>query len=53
MIGNYSLTNAVTRSLEKGIKQIIEHEIPCYIEDSKTEVDLHLSKPLTYFTDPL
>ena len=53
MCGNYSPTNAVTRSLGKGIKQKIEHGIPCYIADSKKEVDLHLSKPLTYFTDPL
>ena len=47
MFGNYSLTNAVTRSLGKGINQKIEHEIPCYIENSKKEVDLHRSKPLT------
>ena len=30
----------------------IEHGMPCYIEDSKKAVDLHRSKPLTYFTDP-
>ena len=37
---------------EKKVKQKIEHGIPCYIEDSKKAVDLHRSKPLTYFTDP-
>ena len=52
MCGNYSSTNAVTQSPRKGIKQKIEHGIPCYIEDSKKAVDLHRSKPLTYFTDP-
>ena len=46
MRGNYSPTNAVTRSLGKKIKQKIEHGIPCYIEDSKKAVDLHRSKPL-------
>ena len=46
MCGNYSPTNAVTRSLKKKIKQKIEHGIPCYIEDSKKEADLHRSKPL-------
>ena len=46
MCGNYSPGNAVTRTLRKGIKQIIEHEIPCYIEDSKKAVDLHRSKSL-------
>ena len=47
MCGNYSPMNAVTRSLRKGIKQKIEHGIPCYIENSKKAVDLHRSKPLT------
>ena len=46
MCGNYSPTNAVTRSLRKKIKQKIEHGIPCYIEDAKKAVDLHRSKPL-------
>ena len=46
MCGNYSPGNAVTRSLGKGIKQKIEHEIPCYIENSIKAVDLHRSKPL-------
>ena len=46
MCGNYSPTNAVTRSLRTKIKKKIEHGIPCYIEDSKKEVDLHRSKPL-------
>ena len=46
MCGNYSPRNAVTRSLGKEIKQKIEHEIPCYIENSKKAVDLHRSKPL-------
>ena len=46
MCGNYSPTNAVTRSLRKKIKQKIEHGIPCYIEDSKKAVDLHRSKGL-------
>ena len=46
MCGNYSPTNAVTQSPRKGIKQKIEHGIPCYIEDSKKAVDLHCSKPL-------
>ena len=44
MCGNYSPTNAVTRSLRKGIKQKIEHGISCYIEDSIEAVDLHRSK---------
>ena len=46
MCGNYSPRNAVTRSLGKEIKQKIEHEISCYIENSKKAVDLHRSKPL-------
>ena len=46
MCGNYSPTNVVTRSLGKGIKQKIEHGIPCHIEDSKKPVDLHRSIPL-------
>ena len=46
MCGKYSPTNAVTRSLRKGIKQKIEHGILCYIEDTKKAVDLHRSKPL-------
>ena len=46
MCGNYSPTNAVTRSPRKKIKKKIEHGIPCYIEDSKKAVDLHRSKPL-------
>ena len=44
MCGNYSPTNAVTRSLRKEIKQKIEHGISCYIEDSIEAVDLHRSK---------
>ena len=46
MFGNYSPRNAVTQSPRKGIKQKIEHGIPCYIEDSKKAVDLHRSKGL-------
>ena len=46
MCGNYSPTNAVTRSVRKKIKPKIEHGIPCYIEDSKKAVDLHRSKGL-------
>ena len=44
MRGNYSPTNAVTQSPREGIKQKIEHGIPCYIEESKKAVDLHRSK---------
>ena len=46
MCGNYSPRNAVTQSPRKGIKQKVEHGIPCYIEDSKKVVDLHRSKGL-------
>ena len=46
MCGNYSPTNPVTQSPRKGIKQKIEHRIPCYIEDSRKAVDLHHSKGL-------
>ena len=46
MCGNYSPRNAVTQSPRKGIKQKVEHGIPCYIEDSKKAVDLHRSKGL-------
>ena len=42
MCGNYSPRNAV----RKGIKQKVEHGIPCYIEDSKKAVDLHRSRGL-------
>ena len=31
----------MTQSPRKGIKQKVEHGIPCYTEDSKTAVDLH------------
>ena len=41
MCGNYFPRNAVTQSPRKGIKQKVEHGIPCYTEDSKTAVDLH------------
>ena len=47
MCGNYSPRNAVTQSPRKGIKQKVEHGIPCYIEDSKKAVDLHRSKGLS------
>ena len=46
MCGNYSPGNAVTQSPRKGIKQKVEHGIPCYIEDSKKAVYLHRSKGL-------
>ena len=46
MFGNYPPRNAVTQSLGKGIKQKVEHGIPCYIEDSKKAVDLQRSKGL-------
>ena len=46
MCGNYSPRNAVTQNPRKGIKQKVEHGIPCYIEDSKKVVDLHRSKGL-------
>ena len=46
MCGNYSPRNAVTQSPRKGIKQKVEHGIPCYIEDSRKAVDLHRSKGL-------
>ena len=46
MCGNYSPTNAVTQSPREGIKQKLEHGIPCYIEDSKKAVDLHRCKGL-------
>ena len=46
MCGNYSPRNAVTQNPRKGIKQKVEHGIPCYIEDSKKAVDLHRSKGL-------
>ena len=36
----------MTQSPRKGIRQKVEHGIPCYIEDSKKEVDLHRSKGL-------
>ncbi|CAH3173602.1 unnamed protein product, partial [Porites lobata] len=38
--------SAVTQSPRKGIKQKVEHGIPCYIKDSKKAVDLHRSKGL-------
>ena len=46
MCEKYSPMNAVTQSLREGIKQKIEHGIPCYIEDFKKAVDLHRSKGL-------
>ena len=36
----------MTQSPRKGIKQKVEHGIPCYIEDSKKEVGLHRSMGL-------
>ena len=47
MCGNYFPSNAVTQSLRKGIKQNVEHGIPCYKEDSKKAVDLHRCKGLS------
>ena len=49
MCGNYSPRNAVTQSPRKGIKQKVEHGIPCYIEVSKKAVDLHRSKGRSSF----
>ena len=46
MCGNYSPRNAVTQSPRKGIRQKVEHGIPCYIEDAKKAVDQHRSKGL-------
>ena len=46
MWGNYSPRNAVTQSPRKGIKQKVEHGIPCDIKDSKKAVDVHRSKGL-------
>ena len=46
MFGNYSPRNAVTQSPRKGIKQKVEHGIPCYKKDSKNAVDLYRSKGL-------
>ena len=37
MYGNYSPKNAVTQSPGKGIKQKVEHGIPCYVEDPKKQ----------------
>ena len=46
MFGNYYPRNAVTQNPRNGIKQKVEHGIPCYIDDSKKAVDLHRSKGL-------
>ena len=36
----------MTQNPRKGIKQKVEHGIPCYIDDSKKAVDLHRSHGL-------
>ena len=46
MCGNYSPRNAVAQNPRKGMKQKVEHGIPCHIEDSKKSGDLHRSKAL-------
>ena len=38
--------NEKTQSPREGIKQKIEHGIPCYMEDSKKLVDLYRCKGL-------